>query len=216
MSKTLRQIIESAIGTVSGGLFIDDRNISTEQIEQKVHEGRSLWCDQQYMKTKRVHPDWLQRFYPEYDSELQLNKCVTVFNMPHVILFSDKTDGLQYFGSEDCPDNFTRISSRAALATMDKHPVMRVGRRNYVLYQNGQGECYTKTNIKPPIVEAVFSRPTDVPTFNKDAHAYPVDPQGADFIEKYLTQTVLKMEISTPADKISDGVDSTKLPRATK
>ena len=53
--KTLRQIIESAIGTVSGGLFVDDRNISTEQIEQKVHEGRALWCAQSYAQTKQVH-----------------------------------------------------------------------------------------------------------------------------------------------------------------
>jgi hypothetical protein len=214
--KTLRQIIESAISSVSGGLFVDDRNISTEQIEQKVHEGRSLWCDQQYMKTKRVHPDWIQRFYPEYDSELQTDKCRTVFNMPHVMLFSDKSDGLQYFGSDSYADNFTRIPSRAALATMMNHPVMKVGRRNYVLYQNGQGECYTKTNINAPIVEGVFARPTDVPTFNKEKDAYPCDSQGVDFIEKYLSQTVLKMEISTPADKNSDGVDSTKLPRATK
>lgn len=211
--KTLRQIIESAIGTVSGGLFVDDRNISTEQIEQKVHEGRALWCAQSYAQTKQVHGDWYQRFYPEYDVEMQDGKCKTLFSCPPVIWFADKTDGLRYVGSADYGDNFTRVWDRATLSNMMKHPVMKVGRRNYVLYQNGQIECYTITSIKSPIVEAVFSSPVDVPSFNKNEHNYPLDPQGVDFVEKYLTQTVLKMEISTPADKISDGVDSTKLPK---
>lgn len=211
--KTLTQIIESAISTVSGGLFIDDRNIQTEQIEGKVHEGRSLWIAQSYATNRRIHPDWYQRYYPEFDSEYQDNKCVTKFKVPHIVWFSDKTDGMRYFGAKDMPDNFTRILDRATLSAMDKHQTMKVGRRNYILIQNGQAECYTVTGIREPIMEAVFSFPTDIPTYNKNQHQYPLDAQGIDFVEKYLVQTVLKMEISTPADKKSDGVDSTKLPK---
>lgn len=212
--KTLKQIIESSIGTVSGGLFVDDRNISTAQIEEKVHEGRALWCAQSYAQNKHIHPDWIQTYYPEYSAEIQTNKCKTTFNCPSVIWFADKTDGLRYFGADDYADNFTRIWDRATLATMMNHQVMKVGRRNYVLKQGSLVECYTKTHIKAPIAEGVFSSPTDIPSFNKNEHNYPLDPQGVDFVEKYLVQTVLKMEISTPADPKSDGVDSTKLPRS--
>ena len=211
--KTLAQIIESAISTVYGGKYVDDRNIQSEQIEQKVHEGRALWIAQSYGQNKYIHPDWVQRFYPEYVSDMQGEKCRTLFNLPHVVWLSDKTDGLRYFGSDDYADNFTRIWDRTTLASMMRHQIMRTGRRNYILLQNGVGECYTVTAINAPICEGVFSFPTDIPTFNKNEHQYPLDPQGIDFVEKYLTQTVLKMEISTPADGSSDGVDSTKLPR---
>jgi len=214
--KTLRQIIESAIGTVSGGLYVDDRNISNEQIEGKVHEGRALWIKQAYNENKYIHPDWIQKFYPEYIAEAQGEKCRTIFKVPHVIRFSDRTDGLRYFGADDYADNFTRVWDRTTLAAMMRHQIMKTGRRNYVLIQNGVGECYTIVKITKPICEGVFSFPTDIETYNKNEHQYPLDPEGIDFVEKYLTQTVLKMEISTPADKQSDGVDSTKLPRATK
>jgi len=215
--KTLRQIIESAISTVSGGLFIDDRHISSEQIEYKADEGRALWCIDYYSKTGTIHPDWIQRFYPEYDSEMQESKCMTTFYCPHILAFMDGTDGLRYFGAKDgYADNFTRIQSRAQLAAMMNHNIMRIGRRNYVLYQNGIGEAYTKTKINDPMMEGVFARPTEIPTFNKEKSNYPLDPAGVDYFEKYLTQTVLKMEISTPSDSRSDGVDSNKLPRAVK
>lgn len=211
--KTLRQIIESSISTVSGGLYVDDRNIYYEQIEKKVHEARALWCAQSYQKNRAVHESWIQRFYLEIDSEAQDNRCITRFAMPTVIKFFDKSDGLRYFGSDDYAENFTRIQDRASLATMLKHPVMKVGRRNYVLLQGMDSECYTVAGIKPPIAEGIFADPTDVPSFNKNEHNYPIDVEGIDFIEKYLVQTVLKMEISTPADTKSDGVDSTKLPK---
>jgi hypothetical protein len=211
--KTLRQIVESAISTVSGGLFVDDRNIYSEQIEQKVHEARSMWCAQQYKLNRQIHESWIQRFYLEIDPDAQDNVCMIKFKMPAVIWLDDKTDGLRYFGSRDYADNFTRIWNRAMLAAMANHPVTKVGRRNYVLLQGENSECYTVTNIGNPIVEGVFADPTDVPTFNMDKDIYPVDPSGVDFIEKYLVNTVLRSIITTPTDYTSDSVDTTKLPR---
>lgn len=199
--KTLRQIVESAIATVSGGVFSDDRNITTDQLEGKVHEARALWCQQTYAQTKQIHPDWIQRFYPDYISEAQNEKCRTVFKLPTVILFSDGTDGLRYFGAQNYADDFMRVSSRTSLASMMRHNVMKTGRRNYVLLQNGIGECYTIVKIKDPICEGVFSCPTDIETFNKNEHQYPVDNAGIDFIEKYLVSTVLRTEISTSPEK---------------
>jgi hypothetical protein len=210
--KTLSQIVESAISTVSGGLYIDDRNIYNEQIEQKVHEARAMWCAQNYKLNRSIHETWIQRFYLELDPDAQDNECLTRFNMPSVIWLDDKTDGLRYFGSDNYADNFTRIWNRAMLSSMMKHPATRIGRRNYVLLQGENSECYTVAGINPPIVEGVFSDPTDVPSFNKNKHMYPIDPMGIDYIEKYLVSTVLKTIISTPADIRSDGVDTTKLP----
>lgn len=215
--KTLKQIVESAISTVSGGLFVDDRNIYSEQIEQKVHEARAMWCSQQYKVNRQIHESWIQRFYLKIDEDAQDNHCVTKFKMPVVIWFDDKSDGLRYFGSKDYADNFTRIWNRSMLATMKKHPVMNTGRRNYVLLQGENSECYTVTNIGNLIVEGVFADPTEVPTFNKSKDVYPVDNAGVDFIEKYLVSTVLKTIISTPADYRADGVDTNKLqPNPTK
>lgn len=211
--KTLRQIVESAIATVSGGLFVDDRNIYVEQIEQKVHEARSIWIAQSYKASRSIHPDWYQRYYPEYIEDIQEDKCITTFNVPHIIWFDDKSDGMRYFGAKGYADNFTRIWDRTMLSSMMRHEAMAIGRRNYILIQNGIGECYTISAIREPIMEAIFSCPTDIPTFNRSEHQYPIDPQGIDFIEKYLVQTVLKMEIATPADVRNDGVDSTKLPK---
>lgn len=213
--KTLRQIVESAIATVSAGVFSDDRNITTDQLELKVHEARALWIQQTYAQTKQIHPDWIQRFYPDYIAEAQGEKCRTVFKLPTVILFSDGTDGLRYFGASSYADDFMRISSRTALASMMRHSVMKTGRRNYVLLQNGIGECYTIVKIKDPICEGVFSFPTDIETYNKNEHQYPCEPAGIDFIEKYLVQTVLRMEISTSPEK-NVGANLGNLPKSTK
>lgn len=207
---TLQEIITSAISSVSGGVYIDDRNISEGQIEAKVNEARAVWCLQQFAVNRNVHPDWIQTFYPEIEQEQQENKCRTVFNCPNVIKFNDLRDGLLYVGSDDYADEFFRITSRSMLSTMMKHQVMRVGRRNYVLYQNGLAELYTVTKVKPPIVNGVFSIPTQVPTYNKNEHQYPIDPAGIDFIEKYLIQSPLMTEIKTPADHVSDGKTITK------
>jgi hypothetical protein len=199
--KTLEQIVESCISSVQGGVFTDEGNILSGKYEEKVHEARATVLREKFAQVSDIHPDWIQRFYPEYDEFMQDNKCVTVFNCPAFVDFSTR-DGLVYVGSSDFPQSFNRAYNMGDLATMMRHQIYNRN-RIVALYEGGKLYLYSEQKIENPVVVGVFARPTDVKSFSKFSDNYPVDPQSCMAIEDNLVQRLFN-EIRTPSDGVSD------------
>lgn len=200
--KTLEQIIQSCISSVQGGSFTDEANIYDGKYAERIHEARANVLRDKYMQNKFVNPDWIQRYYPQYDEYMQDGKCVVKFKCPGFLDLGSR-DGLMYVGSEDCPISFNRVMSIADLATLRSHGIY-ARNRVVVLYENGYLYIYSNRVIKDPMVAGVFSRPTDVPSFNDTKDNYPVDPQSCMMIEDVIVQRQLMTEIRTPNDGVSD------------
>lgn len=205
MIKTQIQIAQSIISTVSGGIFVDERNLSQEKILDKIDEVREVWVAQKFKETHYVHPDWVQKFWPEYDEDIQDASYCVKFKCPSIARLSDRADGLRYIGAEDCADDFRRVKSRGQLSTMRHHPAMKVGNKVVALYESGVIELISKRS-KPfvPIVIGIFSKPSEIPTFNINTDQYPLDGAGIEFVENYIVTKVSRVEISTPADGVSN------------
>ena len=200
--KTLEQIVQSCISSVQGGQFTDESNMYTGKIEEKVHEVRNNFIREKYIQNNQVHPDWIQRFYPEYDEFMQEDKCVTTFECPRFVDLGTR-DGLIYVGSSDYPQSFGRAYNIGDLSTMMSHPIYN-RERITVLYENGRIYIYSKQRIISPMVSGVFARPTDLKSYNKFYDNYPLDPHTCMLVENAVVQVNLMNEIRTPVDDTSD------------
>lgn len=209
MRKTLYQIAESVIATPQAGLYLDETNISFEMICQKIHEARGIVAQQRWMKDKTVHPDWLQRFYPEFNEVIQEEKCFLKFKCPGFIFLDQNNDGLRYAGSRDYADDFRRIRTRGELSDMKRHPVMNSGRRNYILYEAGELEAISKTKPIDFMTVGVHNDPTEIPTYNAEKDPYPIDAGATELIESMVRNIVIISE-KTPADTVSNSKDDKK------
>jgi hypothetical protein len=200
--KTLEQIVQSCISSVSGGSFTDEGNIYTGKYKDRIHEARANTLREKYIQTRFLHPDWIQRYYPEYDEYMQDNKCVTKFKCPGFIDLGMR-DGLVYVGSECDPKAFNRVLNIGELSTVRAHDIYSRN-RTVVLVENGYIYIYSNKRIEDPVVAGVFSRPVDVPSFNELKDNYPIDPQSLMAVEDVVVQRQLMTEIRTPNDGVSD------------
>lgn len=200
--KTLEQIAQSCISSVQGGNFTDESNIYSDKYKERIHEVRANTFRDKYMQNRFIHPDWIQRFYPEYDEYMQDDKCVTAFKCPGFIDLGSR-DGLIYVGSDDEPKAFNRVNNIGELATVKSHQIYSRS-RIVALVENGMIYLYANRHVKNPVVVGVFARPTDIPTFNQFKDNYPVDPQSCMIIEDLIVQRQLMSEIRTPNDGVSD------------
>ena len=206
--KTLVEIYQSIISTSSGGVYIDERNIADLQIEKKIHEGRAMFLSQQYLSRRNyIHPDWVQRFYPEFQQEIQEDECYTKFRCPGFVSFSSKRDGIVFVGSGHTA--FTRLTDRGALSNAMAHPISRKIRKPLFIYNNGEIEIWSKGEVKDIMVIGVFADPTDIPTYSKQKDNFQCDPETVAMLEEWVFKTVAGIEYKTPADNVADS--ATKL-----
>lgn len=209
MRKTLYQICESVIATPQGGKFSDETQISFQMVCSKINECRNIVAEMRWAKYRQVHPDWLQRFYPEYLEEIQ-EKCKMLFKVPGIILLDKHTDGIQYVGSRDYSNGFRKVSDRQTFSSMSKHPVMNRSKNNRYLYEAGDMEVYSELKANDLMVVAVFSDPRDIPTYNVEKDPYPVDAGSVEMIEELVRNKIIMMSEKTPADVRSDSADAKK------
>ena len=204
MQKTLPQIIESIYIASHGGQYLDETAVPAEALAPKVDEARGIVLAAKWRKDRRVHPSWVQVFHPEYIEEAQEERGCSSFICPPFLDFGLNRDGLQYVGAENCPENFVRIWDRVTLATQQKHPVMKSGRRILVMWEGGKLLVYSKLKVLKLEVTGVFSSPTDIPTYNKDKDYYPADVESVELIEQYVREKYMLMTLKTPQDNKSD------------
>lgn len=206
MRKTQPQIVESIYIASDGGQYLDEATVPSETLEAKVDEGRAIIVKQKWEKNRIVHPLWLQKYYPEYVDEVQDEICCTTFYCPGFVYFGRYADGLQYAGSSDFPENFSRVWDRTTLATLNKHPVMKQGRRVYAMTEGEQLKLFSKKRIPNPMAEGVYASPVQIPTYNKAKDFYPLDPDSVELLEKFVREYFMRLATTTPQDTKSDSL----------
>lgn len=206
MQKTLPQIIESIYIASHGGQYLDEAAVPSEALEPKVDEARGIILAAKWRKDRRIHPSWLQTFYPEYVEEEQDEVCCTSFYCPAFLDFGINKDGLNYIGSENCPTNFVRIWDRVTLASQSRHPVMKAGRRILALWEPFHLKLYANEKVLTPMVNGVFASPSSIFTYSKEKDSYPADPESVELIEQYVREKYMMMTLKTPQDTMSNSV----------
>lgn len=215
-----RQILDLISGMPEGAITTNENRFDFKYLLSLLDEARAAWIQQVYMQDKRLAPILYQKYYPDYSQPLQPGeKCYAKFLMPDIVRLDEHSDGLRYVGYDDgeggVANNFQRIVSRATLASYANHPVMNpYNERTYsFLYDGASGilELYGKGRFirKPPLIEAVFKHPTEVPSFNLDHDDYPLTMDGINAVTNMIFAADTRISEQTapkPAFTVSQSI----------
>ena len=200
---TLLEITEEVIRTDSGGGIITDENkLDSDFIQSLVHEYRAKAIWDSWQRTRRINPVWTQQFIPEFEPDLQESKDFVKFTCPSVVSLDDKRDGFLYIGTIEGDFAFRKVISRADLANKNRHRFTK--KRPKALYSDGFLEIHG--NIREIKVDAIFSNPTDIPTYNIEFDNYPISDDILVLMKAILFQTQTSVIESKTADVISDSL----------
>ena len=190
-------ILAKIQGTPEGATVFAENRYDQRYVETVFNTYRGKYIRMNYQLNKRIHPSCYQKFYPEYNPYAQpKNGCFATFAIPNIIAIDEHGDGLRYVGTDEFVTgktmNFRRVPSRGWLSTYNYHPVMTTKNSSWIgfLYDASSGiiELYGNgaTITNPPLVDAIFANPFDVPTYNKTLDQYPINDDAIPEIEKMI------------------------------
>ena len=209
MKKTL-ELVEMLIAADTGGVFNDESRLNPELGTNVLDAGRAFVLTKMHAKVGRVHPEYLQAYYPEYDADLQIDDCFTVFKMDPVLQVNHVEDGIQYVGSIKGDDNWTRIRNRAQLSSRRKHRMHRLYMDKNISYLYdptfGQLEVQMKGQ-KHLRVEAIFASPTKVEGFSIEHDKYPIPMDHFKMVEELVRNGTIAKILQVPANTVSNSQD---------
>ncbi len=175
----LKSITELLERIPNGGVIDSNDRWNPGYLDALVGTYRARLAQAVYANNKRLHPQWYQKHWPEYDDLLQENEdCCVKFRHPEVVMLDDRSDGFRYIGSTDCNNNFARVQSRAWLSTFNNNKVTATNnkRRATVLYDGSAEilEIYGDMEIDEILTESLVANPLLIPTFNPESDQYPI------------------------------------------
>lgn len=213
----LDELVSLCKGRISSGYETDEGSIDNDRVIELIGIGRPVIIPELLKTYKKVHPDWMQEFFPVYDARKQESTLYTVFDgIPNIVLHTIQT-AIQYVGNDECFEQFRVCYSSGEYANLCANPLTdpRTNKNVYALYENMIWKVFNRkkhTRITKFKVNGVWSNPFDVPTWNPDMHNYPIDPKGADLIKNYVYQNYLLDTLKTPANTISNSQEDSKIP----
>lgn len=207
---TLVKLADDMKRMLGGGIStVDSKFNNLPYLYDLINQARAVVIRNDFIKTRRPHPAWIQSFTLEYDASLQESDCFVKFMCPNIIAMEARQDGFIYIGQTDGNCSYKRILTRGELSNYNKH--RHTDSRVRVLYADGILEVYGNQMLKELRVDAVFSNPTDVPTYNINVDLYPIDENNLIMLKQYLYQSQLEIEQKTPADIKQDNKDLTEV-----
>jgi hypothetical protein len=204
------ELVEILIAADTGGIFNDETRLNSQLGINILDSGRSFVLAERHAKVGRVHPNYIQAYYPEYDADLQIDDCFTLFKIPRIVAINLVEDGLQYVGSITGDDNFHRVLSRAQLSSKKKHRMHRLYMDKNISYLYdpafGHLEVYRKgqRHIR---VDGIFESPTSVYGFNLDHDDYPIPVSDFKRVEELVRNGTIASIIRVPANNVSNSQD---------
>lgn len=210
--ETLPKIADAIRKMVQGGVSVSDSKLSNEHIYQLIHEAREVALKAIFSKERRIQSVWTQQYFPDFQQELQDEDCCIKFSIPSTISLDNKTDGLMYAGHIKGNCAYRKAASRAELSNRNKHRISKqkdvsTGGVVRCLYSDGLLELYGDKNIKSMRVDAIFSKPSLLPTYNIDVDIYPIDGNSLALVKQQVSG-ILMNEVARPADKKQDNKDN--------
>lgn len=163
----LVQIANEIIKDLTGGRFGDILDVNTEDVYNKIHAVRGQLIVQKFYKDQAsyINPQWLQVFYPVYDSTIQIVDAPFVqFPYPPVV-----DSALILFGSQNGQQDFAITDDSQINTFMDNKYTKPLPNRMVgvvgVPYFKVYGNLAYKNKGKLYVVAA---NPMEIPTYSFD------------------------------------------------
>ncbi len=204
------EVRENITRAVAAALETDENRYEADYIDGIADQYRALVIKEIWRVDKRINSIWTQQFFAEYSADLQDNENFVRFACPPTISIDKKRDGFFFVGSIDGIEAYRKVESRATLSNANNHRITKLNNRVIkALWSDGYWEIYGAPLIKDLRVDGIFSKPTDVPTFNPEFDDYPVDDNTL-VVMKRMIREEMGVMAATPLDTISDSSDKVK------
>lgn len=214
----LRQEAVELLSTVTeGGIVTDENREDMQFLAVLLDMGRQVAITQTQRGARkgRLNSVCYQKHWPEYESVIQDNDCYVKFKCPPVVNITEAMDGFSFVGpvKSKGANGFRKANSRAALGNMNQNRYSKLSsRKTDYLYDADQGaiEVYDP-QVRHILVEAVFQRPTDIPTYNPLKDRYPLSDELIGNVFDLISNGVLSRYVEIPSNKISNSQQDLEL-----
>lgn len=213
---TLPQIREHCAALPSGGYITVDSRLNNGLMDKSIHMGRAFIACERWKQYGEVPYSYYQEYKPDFSKAAQsADNCYTSFyGTPEIIALDGRASGLGYIGAiNDIKYNFREVANLAELSSYQNDRIMKSGRKAYVLFIADEMRIYYQDKIKSLQINAIFSDPTTVPTYNVNYHNYPIPIEDIPKLETYLMQGSMGLIYKTPMNRVNDGRDVTVPPQ---
>lgn len=214
---TLPQLYEQVASLPSGGYLTVGTRYNKKYIYDLIHSARAVIVTNRWKSEGKIPPIYFQPFKPQFETLSQdRHGCFTRFlDVPDIIALDGRATGLGFIGGDGTLCMFREVSSKATFAAMQNHYIMKMGRNVSYALMLGGGEInvYSTTSIESMELQAVFSDPTQVNTYNVEYDSYPMDTGDIKRMEDMLMQGSMALTYKTPIDRVNDQRDTTVPPQ---
>lgn len=216
----IETIFSRCVGRISNGYQTDESSLKSDRIYSLIQSGRSVVIPELFKTNKKVHPAWVQIYYPVYDERLQESKEFTVYPAPQNILLDSVQNSVRYVGSSKCFEQFRVVYSPGEMANLLQNQVTspRNGRNVFALYWDSIWKVWNRnhTRIRDIQIDAIYANPFDIPNWNSDLDEYPLDEKGIEMVEEYVYAKYLVPSMQSPPDTISNSQEDRSITKTTK
>ena len=227
---TLRVLINDLLLVVRGGNISSSETISTRQLEDWIHQYRSVLLKRDLDKGKKPNPDYIQEIgnlklekvdlvgdnvittWPgSYGVESDTYIYRTILEIPKTIDLNF-TSGFTYIGTpvgdeiQFAPEGRTRWQKYKKYTSKDKLCFLRGG-HIYIVNSEALEFITVRGIFEIPSEVGRFVNPvTDQPYFNLDSR-YPIPVNLVPALKDMIVQKELKIEATAPTDTRNDDMN---------
>lgn len=204
---TLPEVYELIAALPNGGFLSDESRLDRPFIYQKIHEGRATAIQNWYLRHKNIHNSWYFPLNLSLDKSQQIDGCYYHFELPQIIAMDSRHSGMGYIGTIKFNQGFRVTLGRAKFASQQADRFMKVRDTvTDVLVENDFLEIYGKMPQKFR-VEAIWSDPTKLSSYNIEKDQYPIDFNLIGGIQSYILQRDVVLITRTKSDTIQNKKD---------
>jgi hypothetical protein len=166
-------IREQYISFAEAAIVTDENVWEAAFLDDKIDTHRVTAIKMLYGSKKYIQPQWVMKYIPTYKETLQTSDCYVRFYVPPFIILDEMTSGIQYIGTIDgmCHYRLNRTKGQLSAYTKNKYTKGRI----QAYWQQGYLELYGEGIMVEQVrLDFIPERVKDIPTFNPNAHDYPV------------------------------------------
>lgn len=207
---TYKQLVDRFTANVQAAIKVDESRFGRQFVVSHINSARATAIQQEWMKFKRINPQWLQEYTLEYSNDLQddvNNTCVTKYYLPSWIGLDGRSDGMVFIGNTE-NRNFRIFNTRAELSSYLQIEAQSPysGRYVGVLRDNGFIEIHYKNRIKAGKILMLYSDPLECASYNIEFDPYPVTEELVIAMEDLLIRKMAAMA-QQPIDLVPNKAD---------
>jgi len=203
---TGNEVYERFVRLASAGIQTDESRWDEPYVQNLVDTCRATAIQSIYVKTKIIHPNWVQELNLEFSEDLQEDNCFQRFECPMFLSLDGSTQGLMFVGSQRNNCTIPVVRTRAELGIYQNNRV--TANRMMGLYVYPYLDIYQKGIILEQVrVGGVFQYPFQLPTYNKMIDEYPVTTDVLEIMEE-IWVSKLKVIMATPLDVLPDSKET--------